>query len=117
MDSMPLHPALVHIPLGLAVGAPFLMTGMAVAFRRGRLARSAWSIAVCLQALVFAGGLWAMNAGHAEEERVEEIVAERYIHEHEERGEAFVWAAGVTLLLTASVLVLKESMALQAAAV
>ena len=55
-----------------------------------------------------------MNTGEAQEERVEETVAEQYIESHEEAAEAFVWASALVLLLMAVPLVLPEGRARQA---
>jgi hypothetical protein len=57
-----------------------------------------------LQVFLLVGGLVAMEAGEDEEERVEQIVGEDHIEEHEERAEAFVWASGVVLAFAVSVL-------------
>ena len=105
MTSLPLHPAIVHLPLGLAFVIPALAAGFAWALRRDRIRpRGAWMVVIALQALLLAGGLVAMNTGEREEERVERIVPETAIERHEEYAEQFVWAVGFTLL--ASVLVL-----------
>jgi hypothetical protein len=58
-----------------------------------------------------------MNTGEAEEDRVEEIVAEQYIESHEEAAELFVWASAIVLALMALPLVLPESRFRTAAAV
>lgn len=42
MNPMPLHPALVHVPLGLAVLLPLLTAGVAWAVWTGRLPIRAW---------------------------------------------------------------------------
>jgi uncharacterized membrane protein len=39
MSNLPLHPALVHLPLGLAVILPLLALGLTVAARRESLQR------------------------------------------------------------------------------
>ena len=58
-----------------------------------------------------------MNTGEAEEERVEEIVPERYIESHEEAAEAFVWASAIVLVLMLLPLVLPQGRLRTAAAV
>lgn len=106
MEGIPLHPALVHIPLGLSVVMPVLAAAIAVALLKGWATKPMWLAVIALQAVVLVGGLAAMNTGEEEEEVVEKVVDERFIEEHEERAEAFVWSAGVTLALSAAVLVL-----------
>ena len=106
MNGLPLHPAIVHLPLGLAVVAPVLAFGVALAIRRGLLPRRSWLIVVGLQAVVFAGGLVALRTGQQDEERVEDRVAERVVERHEALAERFVWSAGGTLALGATALAL-----------
>ena len=96
MNGLPLHPALVHLPLGVAFVAPLVAGYLCLAWwRSGR--RPDWRIAVGLQAVVFVGAFAAMQAGEADEERVENGVPEEAIHEHEELGEAFVTLSGIVL--------------------
>jgi len=106
MEGIPLHPALVHIPLGLSVVMPVLAVALAIALLKGWATKPMWLVVIALQAVVLVGGLAAMNTGEEEEEVVEKVVNERLIEEHEERAEAFVWSAGVTLALSTAVLVL-----------
>lgn len=104
MPTLPLHPAIVHLPLGLAFVLPFLAAALAVAVWRQRLPRAAFAVVVGLQALLVAGGVVAMQLGEREEDRVEVVAGKAVIHAHEERAEVFVWtAAGV---LAASVALL-----------
>jgi len=95
MPDLPLHPALVHLPLGLALVAPLVAIGVSLAFRLGRLPRAAFVILAGLQLVLAGSALAAMLAGHRDERRVERVVGEQVVHAHEERGEALVWAAGV----------------------
>lgn len=102
MNGLPLHPALVHIPLGLAAVAPLFGLYLAVQAWRGRSTRAMWIGLVALQAVLLAGGLAALDTGHDEEEKVERIVGEAAIETHEERAEVFLWGAGLTLALAAA---------------
>ena len=97
MNGMPWHPAIVHLPIGLGMVAPLVALGVALAVRRGTLARRTWAVVVALQALAFAGGLLAMKTGENEAERVEKVVSEHLVEEHEERAEIFVWLAGAAV--------------------
>ncbi len=105
MSGLPLHPALVHVPLGLAFVVPFVAVGVAVAFRRGLLPRGAFALVAALQLLLAGSSVAALLAGQRDEHRVERVVGRRVVHAHEERAEAFVWAAsavaalGIALLL------------------
>jgi hypothetical protein len=117
MPNVPLHPALVHLPLGLAIASPFVAWGLALALWKGLLPRRAWGVAVGLQILLLAGGVAALLAGEQDSHVVERVVAEKLVDAHEERAEAFLWAAGVVLAASAAVLFVPAAAAAPAAAV
>lgn len=104
MTSLPLHPAVVHLPLGLAFVLPFLAAGFAWALWTGRISTRAWITIVALQAVLLGAGLVAMNTGEREEDRVESLVPHAAMEQHEALAEQFIWATGTTLLLAAMVL-------------
>jgi len=93
----PLHPALVHFPIVLVFLSPIAAAIALWAIRSGRLAGRAWLGVVVLQVAVLTSGWFAMEAGEDEEERVERVVAEKWIEEHEEAAERFLTIAGITL--------------------
>lgn len=102
-----LHPLIVHLPLGLSILLPLLLLVMAWLQAKGRLDRSAWVIAVLVQALLTLGAFAALRTGDAEEERVEEAfnaAARKALHQHEEAAEVFTWATAALLVLTATTL-------------
>ena len=100
MGSVPLHPALVHVPLALAVLIPFAALVALFVMWRGRAGRGAWAAVVATQAVLVAGGLVALRTGSSDEDRVEDLVPETAIERHEEAAEVFVWGAGVVLLIS-----------------
>ena len=100
MEQLPLHPAVVHLPIALALLMPLLAGGLLLAWWRGALPRRAWLIGVAMQALLVVTGLASLRTGEAEEERVEAVVPESAIEAHEEAAEAFVFAGAAALLLT-----------------
>lgn len=108
MTSLPLHPAIVHLPLGLAFILPVLALGFTWALWKGAVQRRTWAAVVALQALLLGAGLLAMNTGEREEDRVERVVPGAALKEHETRAEQFVWGTGATLLLAALVLVCRN---------
>lgn len=105
----PLHPALVHVPLGLAFVLPWLMTGMAVAIDRGLLPRRAWAVIALIQLLMVAGGTAALLSGLREEHAVDGFVSSRLVQRHEERAVSFLVGAAMLLALTTSVLAVPPS--------
>lgn len=114
MTPLPLHPAIVHLPLGLAFLIPALSIGFAWALWTGRVRPGAWVAIVALQAVLLGAGLVAMNTGEREEARVEVLVPEAAIEQHEAYAEQFVWATGGTLLLATLVLVFRRPAAARA---
>jgi uncharacterized membrane protein len=106
MPSLPLHPAVVHVPLGLAVVLPILAIAAAfLVFRRGP-SRAALLVLAGLQAIVFGSGLVAAQLGERDEDRVERLAGKGAVERHEERAELFVWGAGIVLAGAATALVL-----------
>ncbi len=105
MTTLPLHPALVHVPLGLALALPPIAVGLAIALWRGWLPRAAFGALVGLELILVGVGIVAMQLGERDAHQVERVVAERLVEEHEERAEAFLWGAGVVLAGAAAVLV------------
>jgi uncharacterized membrane protein len=108
MNSLPLHPAIVHFPLGVAMIMPFVAAGFAWALWTRRAGATAWIAVVVLQAALLGSSLVAINTGGNDEERVERVVLESAIETHEEAADQFAWASGVTLVLAALVLVFRK---------
>jgi hypothetical protein len=108
MSSLPLHPAIVHLPLGIAVALPFIALGLLAALWRGALPRRAWAVILGLQILLQATGFMALRTGEGEEDRVEDRLSHAAIHEHEERAEAFMVGAGIVLALSVGVLLIRR---------
>jgi uncharacterized membrane protein len=93
----PLHPMVVHVPMALSVLLPLLAGALHVAVWRGWLPGRSWLLVVAAQALLVGSGFVALRTGEQDEDRVERVVAEAVIHEHEEAAEVFVNASGVAL--------------------
>jgi hypothetical protein len=106
MTELSLHPAIVHVPLGLAMVMPLLAAGLAWAVWRGRLPRGALAVVAGLQLVLAGGGFVAMRLGHADERQARLVAPHTAVHEHEEAAETFVWVSlGVLLLSAAALLV------------
>jgi hypothetical protein len=99
MDGLFFHPKLVHVPIALGVLMPLVSGGLLLAWWRHWLPPRGWIVAVALQAILLVSGILALRSGEAEEERVERIVAERFIEAHEEAAAGFVWASGGVLAI------------------
>lgn len=101
MMPEPLHPAIVHFPIALAVLVPLLALLAAIAIRAGWLPARLWLAVVLLQGLLVGSAWVAIETGENEEERVERAVSERRIEVHEEAAERFLGLAGVAWAITA----------------
>lgn len=86
----PLHPAVVHFPVALAVLAPLVALAALVAIARGWMPARTWLAVVALQALLVGATWLAVETGEAQEERVEPAVGERVLEAHEEGAERFL---------------------------
>jgi uncharacterized membrane protein len=86
----PLHPAIVHFPIALAVLLPLLTICGVVAIRMKLLPTRAWASVVLLSLVLVLTSWMALETGEEDEERVERVVAEQIIEEHEEAAETFM---------------------------
>lgn len=93
----PLHPAVVHFPIVFAVLLPLVVLGALWAIRRGVRAPVAWAFPLAFTAALLVSSFAAVRTGEAEEDRVESVVGEAALHEHEEAGERFLVLTGVLL--------------------
>jgi uncharacterized membrane protein len=101
----PLHPAVVHFPIVLAVLLPLFAIGALVAIRRGARPRRAWLLPLAVGASLTLSTWVAVETGETQEERVERVVPERPLKSHEDAAELFFTLSGVLLLVTAAGLV------------
>ena len=108
MNTLPLHPAVVHVPLGLAVVMPFLLGAMVWAVVTGRLPRKVWLLALALQGSVLGAAALALRTGEQDEDRVEGRARESAVEAHERAAQAFTFAAGATFLAAAVALALRN---------
>lgn len=95
----PLHPAVVHFPIVFAVLLPFVALTALWMIRRGAQTRRTWVVPAILAMAVTASGWVALQTGEAEEDRVENVVGEAAIHEHEEAAERFLLVSGIVTLV------------------
>jgi uncharacterized membrane protein len=98
----PLHPALVHLPLGLSFVMPALAFTLALAIARNWLPRRSWAVVIGASLLLAASAWAATETGEDDEERVEQVVAEAPLHEHEEAGEWLVRLAALGVVVAAA---------------
>jgi hypothetical protein len=98
------HPAIVHVPLGLAMVMPFLAAGLTLAVWRGRLPRTAFAVVAALQLVVVGAGFVALRLGHADARQAEQVATEAAVDAHEEAAETFFWVSVGVLVAAAGAL-------------
>ncbi len=96
---MPLHPALVHLPIGLSLALPAVGAIVCLLLFRGQPERRFWLPLVVLQSMVVVGGWLALVSGHQEEDRIENRVPHLALDVHEARAREFMAGAGLLLAL------------------
>jgi len=97
----PLHPAVVHFPIALAALIPLFAALILLAIRSGRTPPLTWAVVVLMQALLVGSAWFAEETGHDQHERVEKVVDERHVEEHEEAAEWVVRIASAGLAVAA----------------
>ena len=99
----PLHPAVVHLPIALAVLMPLLAAVGDLRDREGvRAGPHVAGRRRCSRCCSPGRPGSRSRPGEADEERIERIVAEQHVEAHEEAGERLLIAAGVAALLVAA---------------
>jgi uncharacterized membrane protein len=104
MFGIPMHPAVVHVPLGIAVAMPVLAVLCAIGIVRGLLPARTWWLVLVLQVIMLGAAFVAMRSGEEDEESVEEIVAEEAIESHEDKAKQFVISINLAVVLSIATL-------------
>jgi hypothetical protein len=104
----PLHAAVIHFPIALAMLLPLVAAVALVAIRRGGSVRQWWGITLAVVLALAVSSFVAVRTGEAEEDRVERAVGEQPLHTHEEAGERFLVLTGALLALGAAGLLPKR---------
>jgi uncharacterized membrane protein len=95
----PLHPAIVHFPIVLAVLLPLTAVGALWAIRRGTAPRRAWTFPLAVAGALALSAFVAVKSGQAQQERVERVVGDRPLESHEGAAELFLVLSGVLLVI------------------
>ncbi len=95
----PLHPAIVHLPVALAVILPLFALGALWFIRKGAKPARAWGVTAVLLAFLALGAVAAVQTGGQQEKQVERTVGEAAIEQHEEAAELFEISSIVVLAI------------------
>lgn len=102
MFDLPLHPVVVHFPIVLGVLLPFAALLVWWGIKKNMVQQKVWAVVIALALVYGASALLAVEMGEKDEDKVEEVVAEKAVEEHEEYGEMIPWVAGGLLLVSFS---------------
>ncbi|MFQ5483131.1 MAG: DUF2231 domain-containing protein [Nitrospinaceae bacterium] len=100
MLDLPLHPIAVHFPIVLGAILPLLGFLLWWAIRKEHLEPKVWILVAVLAFSYAASATVAAELGEDDEEKVEKVVAEDVIEEHEEAAEMVPWIGGTLFLLS-----------------
>jgi uncharacterized membrane protein len=109
MFDLPLHPVVVHFPIVLGILLPFAAILVWWGIKKNMVKQQVWAVIVAMVLAYGASALLAVEMGEKDEDKVEKVVAEKLIEEHEEMGELIPWFAGGLLLISFSGYYLKNS--------
>jgi len=112
MFDLPLHPVVVHFPIVLGILLPLSALAFWWAIREDHLHPYVWILVIALALGYGVSSYIAIEMGE-EDEKVEEIVSEKVIEEHEEAGELILWVSGGLFLFSLAGLYRKDLHALR----
>ena len=102
MFDLPLHPVVVHFPIVLGILLPFAAILVWWGIKKNLVKQKVWAVIIAIVLVYGASALLAVEMGEKDEDKVEKVVAEKLIEEHEEMGELIPWFAGGLLLISFS---------------
>lgn len=96
----PLHPAVVHFPVVLAVLIPLVALGALWAIRSGARPLRAWGVTTAVAAVLALSAWVSVETGEDQEEKVEDVVGESRLDAHAELGQTLLFtSAGVLVVI------------------
>ena len=104
MESLPLHPAIVHLPIGIALMLPILNILFFWLFKTGKAKREASMILIIMHLGLATTSFLAMQLGEIEEEKIEHQIDHNALENHEHKGEFYAQAT-IALALVSVLLV------------
>lgn len=97
---MPLHPMMVHLPLGLALILPVIILTFMILIRLKKISDSMWIMIMSLQAFLVAIGHLTIATGENEEDLVRTIIDRKIVSMHELDAEMFVGSVVIGLVIS-----------------
>jgi len=100
MFDLPLHPIVVHFPIVLGTLLPFLAILLWWAIKKWDWTPKVWSLVTAVALVYSLSAVTAVQLGEEDEEKVEKVISEEVIEEHEEAGELIPWLAGTLFMVS-----------------
>lgn len=100
MFDLPLHPIVVHFPIVLGALLPLLAILLWWAIQKWQWTPRVWSLVSAVALVYSLSAVTAVQLGEADEEKVEKVISEKVIEEHEEAGELIPWIAETLFLVS-----------------
>ena len=100
MFDLPLHPISVHFPIVLGSFLPLVAGVLWWAIRNEKLSAASWKLIPAIALVYGLSAVVAVQLGGIDEEKVEKVVSEHLIEEHDEIAESVPWVAGGLLLVS-----------------
>jgi uncharacterized membrane protein len=97
--TVPLHPGIVHLPLGILIVLPFVAAMILYMLHRHGMDLKIWWIVILLQIFLAVGAFAAHQSGHNEEETVEKVVEKEHIEKHERAGDILLYSSILALVV------------------
>ena len=111
MMDLPLHPGVVHIPVGLSFVMPIIVVAMGWGVLSGRLPKMAWSLVVVLQLVLSVSSFVAAGSGDLDKGLVEAVVDQEFIDAHEDAASLFIWSSAGMFIVAALGIALSDDRA------
>lgn len=109
MFDLPLHPVVVHFPIVLGMILPFVGLLFWWCIKKEYVQQKVWILVTALALVYGASALVAVELGEKDEDKVEKVVSEKVIEQHEEAGEKIPWIAGALFLVSLAGLLRRNS--------
>lgn len=108
MFDLPLHPLVVHLPIVLGTCLPFIAIFLWWGIGKGHIQKNVWLVLTVLALIYSASAIVGSVTGEDDEDKVEKLVSEKVIEEHEEASEPVAWIAGGLAVVSLAGFLLKN---------
>lgn len=97
MNELPLHPRLVHLPLGLGVALPLAAGAVGMLEARGTVSMESWWVVTGLQALLVGSTIGALRSGELARTKVKPLLPDGVLCRHRKASRVFFLTSLLTL--------------------